>query len=210
MLGVLVLERHDLMRRGIADTIDAAVGMQVVAEAATVRQALARAAVTGPHVALVDAHPPDGEGAAACAALRAVRPGIRCLILADTDDDDDARAASSAAGADGFLVKHVHAHELIEAVRHVAAGHPLSATLRPHSPVAAAPGVEPAAALTPRQHGVLDLLAEGMSNREIADRLGLAEKTVKNHVTAILRTLGAERRTQAALFAVRASASRRA
>lgn len=209
MLGVLVLERHDLMRRGIADTIDAAVGMQVVAEAATVRQALARAAVTGPHVALVDAHPPDGEGAAACAALRAVRPGIRCLILADTDDDD-ARAASSAAGADGFLVKHVHAHELIEAVRHVAAGHPLSATLRPHSPVAAAPGVEPAAALTPRQHGVLDLLAEGMSNREIADRLGLAEKTVKNHVTAILRTLGAERRTQAALIAVRASASRRA
>lgn len=206
MLGVLVLERHDLMRRGIADTIDAAVGMQVVAEAVTVRQALARAAVTGPHVALVDAHPPDGEGAAACAALRAVRPGIRCLILADTDDDD-ARAASSAAGADGFLVKHVHAHELIEAVRHVAAGHPLSATLRPHSPVAAAPGVAPAAALTPRQHGVL---AEGMSNREIADRLGLAEKTVKNHVTAILRTLGAERRTQAALIAVRASASRRA
>jgi len=208
MLGVLVLERHDLLRRGIADTIDAAVGMQVVAEAATVRQALARAAVTSPDVAVIDARPPDGEGAAACSALRAVQPGMRCIVLADTDDDA-ARAASAAAGADGFLLTHVPAHELIEAVRHVAAGHPLGATLRPHSPAASAPAPGPAAALTPRQHGVLDLLAQGMSNREIADSLGLAEKTVKNHVTGILRALGAERRTQAALIALRAADPRR-
>ncbi|QLD12442.1 LuxR C-terminal-related transcriptional regulator [Microbacterium oleivorans] len=208
MLGVLVIERFDLMRRGIADTIDAAVGMRVVAEASTVRQALTRAAVTGPDVAIIDAHLAVGDGAAACAALRATRPGVRCLVLADTDEDE-ARAASAAAGADGFLVKHVRAHELVDAVRHVAAGHPLSATLRPHSPLSATSEPDPTSTLTRRQRAVLELLAEGMSNREIAERLGLAEKTVKNHVTAILRTLGAERRTQAALIARHSPVHRR-
>lgn len=208
MLGVLVLDAHDLLRRGIADTIDSAAGMQVVAEAATSRQARARAAVTVPDVAVLDAVLPDGTGAEVCAALRAVHPRIGCLVLAATEDET-ARAAAAAAGAGGFATKDISAAELVEAVRRIAAGHPIVSSLRPHPPVAAptaAEGTAPDDGLSRRQRDVLALLARGLSNREIADALGVAEKTVKNHVTAILRTLGVRRRTQAALIASRGRA----
>ncbi|MEH3089923.1 MAG: response regulator transcription factor [Microbacterium arborescens] len=207
MLGVLVLDAHDLTRRGIADTIDSAAGMQVVAEAATARQAHARAAVTVPDIAVLDAALPDGTGAEVCAALRAIHPRLRCLVLS-TVDDEDARAAASAAGASGFATKDISAADLVDAVRRIASGHPWSSSLRPHAPAATAAPVHDLAPdddLTNRQRAVLRLLARGLSNREIARELGVAEKTVKNHVTAILRALGVRRRTQAALIASRTS-----
>lgn len=203
MLGVLVLDDHDLVRRGIADLIDAASGMQVVAEASTARQALARAAATVPDVAVLDYRLPDGTGAEVCAALRAALPRVRCLILT-AFDDDAARAAAADAGADGFLLKDIHSAELIEAVRRVASGHPLAASLRPHAPPPLPP-VDPVAHLPTRQREVFALIGEGLSNREIADELGVAEKTVKNHVTAVLRALDLHSRTQAAVLAAHAA-----
>ena len=217
MPTVLVLDDHDLVRRGIVDVLDAATGITVIAEAATVRQSTARAALVAPDVAVLDYRLPDGTGAEACAALRELHPGLPCLILT-AFDDDDARAASAAAGAAAFLLKDIRAADLIEAVRRVASGHRMTATLRRHSVAgsdsgadAAAPArVDPAAVLPTRQREVFALVARGLSNREIADRLGVAEKTVKNHVTAILRTLALRRRTQIVVLAARTEASRRA
>ncbi|SDQ28255.1 response regulator transcription factor [Microbacterium sp. cf332] len=202
MLAVLVLDGHDLVRRGVADLIDAATGMTVVAEATTARQAISRAAATAPDVAVVGYDLVDGTGADVCATLRAAHPALRCLVLSAVDDDD-ARRASAAAGADGFLVEDLAASELIDAVRRVAGGHTLSATLRAPaaSPTDGGDASVSVAALPHRQREVLALVARGLSNREIAGRLGLAEKTVKNNLTGILRTLGVTSRTQAALLA---------
>lgn len=217
MPTVLVLDDHDLVRRGIVDVLGAAPGITVIAEAATVRQSTARAALVAPDVAVLDYRLPDGTGAQACAALRAQHPDLPCLILT-AFDDDDARAASAAAGAAGFLLKDIRAADLVDAVRRVASGHRMTATLRGHSDTGSASGadaatparVDPAAVLPPRQREVFALVARGLSNREIADRLGVAEKTVKNHVTAILRTLALRRRTQIVVLAARTEATRRA
>jgi len=195
MLAVLVLADHDLVRRGVADLIDAATGMQVVAEAATARQATARAEVTRPDVAVLGYRLADGTGADACRALRAMDPRVRCIVLSAADDDE-ARSASASAGASAFLLEDLAASELIDAVRRVGSGHPLSATL--HTAAAPAP---PGEALPRRQREVLALVARGLSNRAIAAELGVTEKTVKNHLTAIMRTLGVTSRTQAALRA---------
>lgn len=194
MLAVLVLADHDLVRRGVADLIDAATGMQVVAEAATARQATARAEVTRPDVAVLGYRLADGTGADVCRALRAMDPRVRCIVLSAADDDE-ARTASASAGAAAFLLEDLAASELIDAVRRVGSGHPLSATLH------AASTVPPGDALPRRQREVLALVARGLSNRAIAAELGVAEKTVKNHLTGIMRTLGVTSRTQAALGA---------
>ncbi|POX67781.1 DNA-binding response regulator [Microbacterium sp. Ru50] len=195
MLAVLVLADHDLVRRGVADLIDAATGLQVVAEAATARQAAARAEVTRPDVAIIGYRLADGDGPQVCRALRALDPHLQCIVLSAADDDT-ARTASAAAGAAAFLLEDVAAGELVEAVRRVGSGHPLSATLRP-----ASPPTSPPEALPRRQREVLALVARGLSNRAIAIELGVAEKTVKNHLTGIMRTLGVTSRTQAALRA---------
>ncbi|MFS0714064.1 response regulator transcription factor [Microbacterium sp. 2P01SA-2] len=193
MLAVLVLADHDLVRRGAADLIDAATGLQVVAEATTARQATARAEVTRPDVAVLGYRLADGTGADVCRALRRMDPRIQCIILSPSDDDG-ARTASAAAGAAAFLVEDLAGSELVDAVRRVGSGHALSATLHATTP----PSSE---TLPRRQREVLDLIARGLSNRAIAAELGVAEKTVKNHVTAIMRTLGVSSRTQAALRA---------
>ena len=195
MRAVLVLADHDLVRRGVADLIDAAAGMQVVAEAATARQAKARAGVTRPDVAILGYRLADGTGAAVCAALRAADPRLHCIILC-ASDDDEARRESASAGASAFLLEDVAAGELIDAVRRVGSGHPLGATL--HTTASSAPSPDP---LPRRQREVLALVARGLSNRAIAAELGIAEKTVKNHLTGIMRTLGVTSRTQAALRA---------
>lgn len=206
MTSVLVLDDHDLMRRGIADTIDSAPGFQVVAEAASAHQALARTQATSPDLAVLDMRLPDGDGAQVCRSIRSSSPATRCVIICSVDDDS-ARAAAADAGAAAFLLKSIRAADLLEALRAVAAGRTLSATLRPRSAPAQTAKRADAVELTTREREILELLGAGLGNRQIGLRLGIAEKTVKNYLTGLLRKLGVESRTQAALYAVRRTLS---
>lgn len=207
MTSVLVLDDHDLMRRGIADTIDAAPGFQVVAEAASAHQALARTQATSPDLAVLDMRLPEGDGAQVCRSIRAFSPATRCVVICSIDDDT-ARAAAADAGAAAFLLKSTRAADLIDALRAVAAGRTLSATLRPRVTSAKkTPSREDAVELTKREREILELLGAGLGNRDIGLRLGIAEKTVKNYLTGLLRKIDAQSRTQAALYAVRRSLS---
>lgn len=196
MPTVLVLDDHDLMRRGVVATIESAGEFDVVAEATSARQALARADALHPDLAVLDMRLPDGDGAAVCRSIRQISPVTRCLVVCSVDDPV-ARAAASDAGAAAFLLKSVSARELVESLRAVAAGRVLRATLRSN---VAAPAEGPR--LTARERELLSLIEAGRNNRQIGDELGLAEKTVKNYLTALLRKLGVQTRTQAAVLAV--------
>ncbi len=203
MIRVFVLDDHDIVRRGIVDLIDSDRDMQVVGEASTARQALGRVAATMPDVAVLDMRLPDGDGIDVCREIRSQHPSVTCLILT-AYDDDEASYAAVLAGASGYVLKDIKANGLLESIRAVAAGKNLLQAAaanrvreqaRPSQ--ADAPGVD----LTERERQVLELIAEGLTNRQIGERLELMEKTVKNYVTGLLRKLGMERRTQAAVYA---------
>lgn len=197
MPSVLVLDDHDLIRRGIVATIESASDFEVVAEAANARQALSRADATHPDLAVLDMRLPDGDGAAVCRSVRQISPVTRCVVICSVDDDA-ARAAAADAGAAAFLLKSVTARVLIESLRAVAAGRVLHDTLRA-APARSA--TRPSTVrLTPRERQLMDLLEQGRSNREIGSELGLAEKTVKNYLTALMRKLELQSRTQVAVL----------
>ncbi|SFI71786.1 MULTISPECIES: response regulator [Microbacterium] len=206
MTSVLVLDDHDLMRRGIADTIDSAPDFRVVAEAASAHQALARTQATSPDLAVLDMRLPDGDGAQVCRSIRAFSPATRCVVISSVDDDT-ARAAAAEAGAAAFLLKSIRAADLLEALRAVAAGRTLAATLRPRAAAAKTTTRRDAVALTGRETEILELIGAGLGNRQIGLRLGIAEKTVKNYITSLLRKIDVQSRTQAALYAVRRTLS---
>lgn len=206
MTSVLVLDDHDLIRRGIADTIDSAPDFHVVAEAASAHQALARTQATSPDLAVLDMRLPDGDGAQVCRSIRSFSPATRCVVICSVDDDA-ARAAAAEAGAAAFLLKSIRAADLLEALRAVAAGRTLSATLRPRVAPTRTRARKDAVELTTREREILELIGTGLGNREIGRRLGIAEKTVKNYVTGLLRKIQVESRTQAALYAVRRTLS---
>jgi DNA-binding NarL/FixJ family response regulator len=209
---VFLLDDHEIVRRGLVDLLESHAGFRVVGEAGTAAEALRRIPTLAPQVALLDARLPDGSGIDVCREVQVSSPGTRCLILTSYDDDD-ALFAAVMAGASGYLLKQIRGTSLTEAVAHVAAGHSLiDPTLverlldRLRHPD---PGPEvgshaggPAGALplTDREHEVLTLIAEGLTNRQIGERLHLAEKTVKNYVSGLLAKLGFERRTQAAVY----------
>ena len=194
---VLVVDDHEVVRRGVVDVIDADPTLEVVAEAATVRDAIVRAAAVRPDVAVVDLKLPDGTGIEVVRRLREEAPDLRCVVLTSFDDDE-AVAAALAAGASAFVLKTVRGTEIADVVRKVAAGrNMLDERVLARRQAAHA---DPADALTPTERKVLDLIGDGLSNREIGDRLGLAEKTVKNHVTGLLAKMGFRRRTQAAAW----------
>ena len=194
---VLVVDDHEVVRRGVVDVIDADPGLEVVAEAATVRDAIVRAAAVRPDVAVVDLKLPDGTGIDVVRRLREDSPGLRCVVLTSFDDDE-AVAEALAAGASAFVLKTVRGSEIADVVRSVGAGrNMLDERVLARRQAAHA---DPADALTPTERKVLDLIGDGLSNREIGDRLGLAEKTVKNHVTGLLAKMGFRRRTQAAAW----------
>src|SRR5215211_5349254 len=202
-IRVFILDDHELVRRGLIDLLTATDDLIIVGEAATAGDALRRIPAAAPDVALLDARLPDGSGIDVCREIRSSHENIRCLILTSYDDDE-ALYAAVMAGAAGYLLKQIGGTSLLGAIRDVAAGRSLldpavTAKLleRLRTPVGP---TSPADSLTPRERDILDLIADGCTNRQIAERLFLAEKTVKNYVSGLLTKLGMQRRTQAAVY----------
>jgi two-component system response regulator DevR len=202
-IRVFLLDDHEIVRRGIADLIESADDLTVVGEAGSTAEALARIPAARPDVALLDARLPDGSGIDVCRDIRSDRPEIRCLILTSYDDND-AIFAAVMAGAAGYLLKEIRGNSLLDAIREVAAGKSLldpSVTERLLTRLReGAPRDEKLDSLTPREREILALIADGLTNRQIGERLFLAEKTVKNYVSGLLAKLGMQRRTQAAVY----------
>jgi len=200
---IFLVDDHEIVRRGIAELLDREADLEVVGEAGDVTHALARIAATLPDVAVLDVRLPDGDGIELCREVRSRHPEVRCLMLT-AYDDDEATMSAVLAGASGYVLKNVSGTRLVEDIRSVARGRSLL------HPAAARHVAEGAAAgdrddprfgsLQLRERQVLALIAEGLTNRQIGERLGLAEKTVKNYVSGLLRKLGLERRTQAAVY----------
>jgi DNA-binding NarL/FixJ family response regulator len=205
MSGVFLVDDHEIVRQGLTGVIQGQPDLTVVGEAASVHDALARIAATQPDVAVLDVRLPDGNGIDLCRQIRQDFPRVQCLILT-AYDDDDAMFAAVVAGAAGYLLKSVRAAELLEAIRGVAAGrrllHP-SAERNAMQRMRDAPDEDPRfGSLGLRERQILALIADGLTNRQIGERLGLAEKTVKNYVSGLLSKLGLDHRTQAAVFEV--------
>jgi DNA-binding NarL/FixJ family response regulator len=203
---VFLVDDHEVVRRGVADVLEDDPGLTVVGEAGSAAEALARAPAVRPDVALVDMRLPDADGAEVCRQLMDRLPDLRCLVLTSFSDDETV-AAAIRAGASGFLLKQVRGPALVNAVRTVAAGGSL---FQPGAVAAVLGRVrgrgngtdERLAGLTDQERTVLRLIGEGLTNRQIGERMGLAEKTVKNYTSHLLAKLGLERRTQAAILAV--------
>jgi two-component system response regulator DevR len=200
-IRVFLLDDHEIVRRGVAELLNAETDMQVVGEAGTVAEAVRRIPAVQPDVAILDGRLPDGSGIEVCREIRAEHPGIRCLILTSYDDDE-AIFAAVLAGASGYVLKQIRAAHLLDAIRQVAAGRSLldpevtEALLRRiRGGTKADPRIE---SLNDQERRILDLITEGLTNREIGERLFLAEKTVKNNVSVLLAKLGMQRRTQVA------------
>jgi len=206
MIRVFLLDDHEVVRRGLADLLHAAGDIEVVGESGLAREATARIPALRPDVAILDARLPDGSGIDVCRDIRTVDSSIRALILTSYEDDE-ALFAAIMAGADGYVLKQIRGTDLVDAVRRVAAGQSLldpAVTQRVLERIRN--GVEQPRelqTLTEQERRILEYVAEGLTNREIAAKMFLAEKTVKNYVSSLLAKLGLERRTQAAVLATR-------
>jgi DNA-binding NarL/FixJ family response regulator len=207
MIGVFIVDDHEMVRLGLAQMLARQPDVRVVGEAASAAETRVRVPRLRPEVVLIDMRLPDGDGVAVCRELRdTLVPPPACLMLTSYTDDE-ALFAAVRAGAAGFLLKEVSQLDLVAAVRKVAAGGTLldprmtAAVLRR---LRGGPGADPRhATLNERERRILDLIGEGLTNRQIGARLHLAEKTVKNHVTVLLRKLGLQRRAEAAAYAAR-------
>lgn len=203
---VFLLDDHEIVRRGLRELIESEEGLSVIGEAATVEEALSRVPALRPDVAVLDVRLPDGSGVEACRSLRERMPELQCLMLTSFADDE-ALFSAILAGAAGYVLKQIKGNDLTGAIRKVARGESL---------------IDPAMAgrvmerirqgqketselshLSDQERRILDLLAEGLTNRQIAERMFLAEKTVKNYVSNLLAKLGMHRRTEAAVYAAR-------
>jgi len=203
MIRVFLVDDHEIVRRGLAGVIDQSPDMEVVGESATVRHALGRIEALMPDVAILDVRLPDGSGVDLCRDIRSRIPNVACLMLT-AHDDDAATYASVLAGAAGYALKSVDTPSLLESIRAVRNGRILlsadavaSAASRMRDTSLADPRL---GSLGLRERQVLLHIADGLTNRQIAEHLGLAEKTVKNYVSSLLTKLGMQSRTQAAIF----------
>ncbi|AGL16968.1 response regulator transcription factor [Actinoplanes sp. N902-109] len=206
MIRVFLLDDHEVVRRGLADLLTGTGDIEVVGESGLAVEAAHRIPALRPDVAILDARLPDGNGIDVCRDVRAIDSTIKGLILTSYEDDE-ALFAAIMAGAAGYVLKQIRGNDLVDAVRRVAAGQSLldpAVTQRVLERIRH--GVEQPrelAALTDQERRILELIAQGLTNREIAGRMFLAEKTVKNYVSSLLTKLGLERRTQAAVLATR-------
>ncbi len=203
---VFLLDDHEVVRRGIRDLLEPEDDLVVVGEAGTAEEAIGRILATSPDVCVLDVRLPDGNGVEVCREVRERRPELACLMLTSFSDDE-ALLEAVLAGAAGYLLKQVRGSDLVDAVRRVAAGQSLldpavTATLLRRIREGSGED-ERLGGLTEQERRVLHLLAEGRTNRQIADELFLAEKTVKNYVSNVLAKLGMSRRTEAAVWAAR-------
>ncbi|MCM0677408.1 response regulator transcription factor [Micromonospora phytophila] len=206
MIRVFLLDDHEVVRRGLADLLQSSGDIEVVGESGLAQEASRRIPALKPDVAILDARLPDGNGIDVCRDVRAVDSSIKGLILTSYEDDE-ALFAAIMAGAAGYVLKQIRGTDLVDAVRRVAAGQSLldpAITARVLERIRS--GVEQPRelkSLTEQERRILEYVAEGLTNREIAGRMFLAEKTVKNYVSSVLAKLGLERRTQAAVLATR-------
>ena len=205
-IGVFLLDDHEVVRTGLRALLEACEDIEVVGEADTVADALISIPATQPDVAILDVRLPDGSGVEVCREVRSNSPDIACVMLTSYADDE-ALIASIMAGAAGYVLKQVGSLDLLDTIRRAGAGESLldpALTDRVLERLREGPKTDPRlASLTPQERKILDLIAEGYTNRQIAENMFLAEKTVKNYVSNLLAKLGMERRTQAATFAAR-------
>lgn len=206
MIRVYLLDDHELVRRGLRELLDAEDDISIVGESGSAQDSVEEALTLRPDVAILDARLPDGNGVDVCRDIRSADPSIQALILTSYEDDE-ALFSAIIAGAAGYVLKQIRGNDLVDAVRWVAAGRSLldpMVTQRvmdhirnpQHLP-------DELKALTEQERKILSLVADGLTNRQIAAQMALAEKTVKNYVSSLLSKLGLERRTQAAVLAVR-------
>jgi len=208
-IRVFLLDDHEVVRRGLAELLGLESDLEVVGEAGTAAEAMHRIPAARPHVAVLDVRLPDGTGVEVCREVRSSMPDVRCLMLTSYADDE-ALFDAIMAGASGYVLKDIRGNDLVEAIRAVASGKSLL------DPVATQRVLERLRdgqktddrldALTDQERRILDLIGEGLTNRQIGERMHLAEKTVKNYVSSLLAKLGMERRTQAAAFSARLTA----
>jgi len=208
---LFLVDDHEVVRRGLTELFDAEDDMEVVGEAGTVEQALARVASARPDVAVLDLRLPDGDGVEVCREIRSAHPEVQCLILTSYAGDEAVFNAVMA-GAAGYLLKDVRGRDLVEGVRKAALGQSLLdplVTKRVLERLRQGPEEDKRlASLTEQERHILEHIAEGLTNRQIGERMFLAEKTVKNYVSNVLMKLGMQRRTQAAAYAARLAAER--
>jgi two-component system response regulator DevR len=205
-IRVFLLDDHEVVRRGLRELLEHEDDIEVVGESGSALEATRRMPAMRPDVAVLDARPPDGSGIDVCRDVRSVDPTIKALILTSYDDEE-ALFSAIMAGASGYVLKQIRGGELIDAIRRVAAGQSLldpAVTQRVLERVRVGrQEPEELRRLTEQERRILELIAEGHTNRQIAEHMHLAEKTVKNYVSSLLAKLGMERRTQAAVFASR-------
>ncbi|WP_053661019.1 response regulator [Streptomyces sp. MMG1121] len=212
-IRVFLLDDHEVVRRGVHEMLSVEPDIEVVGEAGTAADALVRIPATRPDVAVLDVRLPDGSGVEVCREIRSKDDTVRCLMLTSFADDE-ALFDAIMAGASGYVLKAIRGNELLQAVRDVAAGKSLL------DPVATARVLERLrdgggartddrlAQLTEQERKILDLIGEGLTNRQIGERLHLAEKTIKNYVSSLLSKLGMQRRSQAAAYVARMQAEK--
>jgi DNA-binding NarL/FixJ family response regulator len=204
VIRVFLLDDHEVVRRGLRELLESEDDIDVVGEAGTAEEAINRIPPTRPDVAVLDVRLPDGNGVEVCREVRSTHPEIQCLILTSFADDE-ALFQSIMAGAAGYVLKQIKGNDLVDAVRRVSEGQSLldpAVTARVLERLRTPPETdERLARLTEQERKILDLIADGLTNRQIAERVHLAEKTVKNYVSNLLTKLGMERRTQAAVYA---------
>ena len=203
-IRVFLLDDHEIVRMGVRDLLEAEPGITVIGEAGTAASALARIPALKPDVAILDIRLPDGDGVSVCREIRSKMPQLACLMLTSFSDDE-ALFDAIMAGAAGYVLKQIRGTDLVGAVRTIASGQSLldpeaaSRVMRRMRDQATA--ADPLAGLTDQERRILALIGEGLTNRQIGDRLFLAEKTVKNYVSALFAKLGMQRRAQAAAYA---------
>ena len=210
-IRVFLLDDHELVRRGLTDLLDTESDLEVVGEASSVAEAMVRIPATKPDVAVLDVRLPDGSGVEVCRDIRSDMPDVKCLMLTSFSDDE-ALFDAIMAGASGYVLKEIRGHHLVDAIRQVASGRSL---LDPSLVQKVLERLrrgneddERLASLSDQERRILELIGEGLTNRQIGEHMHLAEKTVKNYVSSLLAKLGMERRTQAAAFVARMEAEK--